>query len=121
MRKRPIWIYPMAFAGLAALASACAPMQASRGAAAAPLAGWYVQEAARATLQPCGALQRLAVVNGAELRQRADGFGLQDGDPVYVRVLGSSTDSEFRLDRVEQFGSPTPVRDCPMTGTTIQR
>lgn len=107
-------------AGLSALALACAPVQEPRSNTEAPVPGWYVQEGARASFQPC-AEQRLVVVDGADLRQRAGDFGLQDGDPVYVRLLGSRADDEFRLSRVAQFGSPAPVRDCPMTGTTIQR
>ena len=108
----------IAIAGLAALPAACAPAGPSRS--APPTAGWYVQGGADATFQPCGAAQ-LRVADGAELRRRAADFGLQDGDPVYVQLLGSQRDGEFHLSRVEQFGSRVPVRDCPMTGTTIQR
>lgn len=107
-------------AGFSALALACSPVQ-ERRIATAPVPGWYVQEDSQARFQPCGAKQRLLVVEGADLRQRAGDFGLQDGDPIYVRLLGSRADGEFRLFRVAQFGSPVPVRDCPMTGTTIQQ
>lgn len=107
----------IAIAGLA-LPSACAPAGQSRS--GQPIAGWYVQRGADATFQPCAAAQ-LRVANGAELRRRAAGFGLQDGDPVYVLVSGSQRNGEFHLSRVEQFGSTVPVRDCPMTGTTIQQ
>ncbi|MCA1714736.1 MAG: hypothetical protein LC715_06400, partial [Gammaproteobacteria bacterium] len=85
------WIRPLSFTGLAALAAACAPVQAppvatgtAPAATAASVAGWYVQDGVRATLQPCGAPQALAVADGGELRKRAADFGLQDGDPVYV-------------------------------------
>ncbi len=117
-----------AIAGLAALGAACAPVQApsvepatAPTASAAPVAGWYVQDATRTLLQPCGAPNGLIVVNGGELRKRAADFGLQPGDPVYVRVQGVRTAGEFRLARVEQFGSPVPIRDCPMSGTMIQQ
>lgn len=122
MSKVLFRIYP---AAIAALGAACAPVQApsvTQGAAAsaAPVSGWYVQDATRASLQPCGAPNRLIVVNGGELRKQAADFGLQPGDPVYVRVGGIRTAGEFRLGRVEQFGSPLPIRDCPMSGTMIQ-
>ena len=122
------WTRPVSFAGLAALAAACAPVQtppvATETAPAAistGLAGWYLQNGARATLQPCGAPESLVVIDGLELRRRAAGFDLQDGDPVYVRVDGNRTSAGFRVVRVEQFGSPVPVRDCTMTGTSIQQ
>lgn len=111
----------MTAVGSLALALACAPAQESRSKASATVSGWYMQEGERASFQPCGAAQRLVVVGGAALRQRAGDFGLQDGDPVYVRLLGNRQDSEFRLSRLLQFGSPVPVRDCPMTGTVIQQ
>ena len=111
-------LYTVAIAGLVALSAACAPAGPSRS--APPTAGWYVQRDADATFQPCGAAQ-LRVAEGAELRRRAADFGLQDGDPVYVQLFGSQRNGEFRLSRIEQFGSTKPVRDCPMTGTTIQR
>lgn len=124
MSKISAWIRPVAM-GLATLAAACAPVQAPpvppESAAAAPVAGWYVQDASRTLLQPCGAPEGLTVVNGAELRKQAADFGLQPGDPVYVRVVGSRTAGGFRLTRVEQFGSPEPIRDCPMSGTMIQQ
>ncbi|HVR80867.1 MAG TPA: hypothetical protein VHF02_02075 [Luteimonas sp.] len=129
MSKVFAWISPAAIAGFVALAAACAPVQAPpvatetapAAATAAPVAGWYVQDATRTLLQPCGAPEGLTVVNGGELRKRAADFGLQDGEPVYVRVQGGRTAGGFRLARVEQFGSPVPIRDCPMSGTMIQQ
>ena len=122
------WTRPASFAALAALAAGCAPVQTppvatgtAATAIAGPVAGWYAQNGARAILQPCGAAEQLAIMDGAELRRRAAEFGLQDGDPVYVRVDGDRTSAGFRVARVEQFGSPVPVRDCPMTGTSIQQ
>lgn len=121
-----VWPRPVLCAGVAALAVACSPVHAPSVAESTPaatnalVAGWYVQDAARVLLQPCGAPEGLAVVNGGELRKRAADFGLQPGDPVYVRVQGTRKASEFRLDSVEQFGSPVPIQDCPMSGTMIQ-
>jgi len=112
-----IVVCAIAIAGLAMLPAACAPAGPSRS---TPTAGWYVQRGADATFQPCGAA-RLRVADGAQLRRRAADFGLQDGDPIYVQLSGIQRDGEFHPARIEQFGSTVPVRDCPMTGTTIQR
>lgn len=125
MSRVLVRIRQAAIAGLAALGGACAPVQSPPGtapaASSAPVAGWYVQDATRTLLQPCGAAAGLVVVNAGELRKRATDFGLRPGDPVYVRVQGTRTAGEFRLTRVEQFGSPVPIRDCPMSGTMIQQ
>jgi hypothetical protein len=103
------------------LATACSPVQMSTPTpGSAVVAGWYVQDGTRATLQPCAA-GRLVVTNGDELRRRAADFGLHDDLPVYVRVSGVRVGDEFRLAGVEQFGSPVPIRNCPMSGTTTQR
>ena len=119
MSSGRIVLCALAIAGLAALPAACAPA-GQQSHSPTTMAGWYLQRGADATFQPCGAAQ-LRVADGAELRRRAADFGLQDGDPVYVQVFGARRDGAFHLSRVEQFGSTVPVRDCPMTGTTIQR
>lgn len=109
-------------AAIAVIAGGCGSVATSAAdSASSALAGWYVQDATHTTIQPCGEPDRLSVANALELRKHAAKFGLQDGDPVYVRVEGSRTDRGFRLQRVEQFGSPTPIRDCPMSGTSIQQ
>ena len=87
--------------------------------AAVLVAGWYSQNAKGAVFQPCGSAP-LSVPASAALRQRAKGFGLQDDLPVYVRLRGTRSAETFEVASIEQFGSPAPVRDCPMTGTTIQ-
>jgi hypothetical protein len=66
--------------------------------------------------QPCGQEKQLTV-DSAELRQRAREFGLEPDMPVYVRLSGTSDGAGFAVTRVDQFGSPDPVRDCSMTGT----
>ena len=45
---------------------------------------------------------------------------MSPNDPVYVRLEGAPANGAFNVTRVAQVGSPTPVRDCPMTGTTTQ-
>jgi hypothetical protein len=79
------------------------------------LAGWYRD----GRLQPCGRDERLAV-QGGDLEARARAGGMDTGDPVYVRVEGHVQGATLHLARVVQVGSPSPVRDCPMRGTSIQ-
>lgn len=112
------WVRTMV-AAAAALGLACSPLRQPENSPQMPTSGWYTQQGARASFQPCGE-ETLEVVDGADLRRRARDFGLQDGDPVYVRLLGTRAGSQFQFDRVSQFGSPLPVRDCTMTGTSLQ-
>jgi hypothetical protein len=73
---------------------------------------------AEGSFQPCGHADSLRV-DSADLRARAREFGLDADTPVYVRVAGSIEGSTLQVVRVEQFGSPTPVRDCAMTGVVL--
>jgi len=79
--------------------------------------GWYMEHAGKGMLHACGQSQQWNVDSPA-LRSQAKEFGLDEDTPVYVRVFATqSTDGgELVVARVEQFGSPTPVRDCAMTG-----
>lgn len=113
------WVRTLMVAAAGTLVLACSPLHGSQELPQTTTSGWYTQQGARASFQPCGAAT-LMLVNGVDLRRRAHEFGLQDGDPVYVRLLGTRAGSQFQLDRVAQFGSPVPVRDCPMTGTSRQ-
>jgi hypothetical protein len=87
--------------------------------AAETQAGWYMEHGDGGTFQPCGQDKALTV-DSEELRQRARDFGLEPDTPVYVRLSGASDGSTFTVARVDQFGSPEPVRDCRMTGTVTQ-
>ena len=110
----------------ATLLAACAPGAVPSGDAPDPTAtataftGWYTQQGGSAQLRPCGSETAFQVANGEALTARARDFGLQDGDPVYVKVHGARSGAALRVERVDQFGSPTPVRDCPMGGMSIQ-
>ena len=111
--------------GLAALAlvvAGCDPVAAPETPTitSSLLAGWYSQDATQAMLQSCGSELQLRVVDGRALRDQARTFGLQDGDPVYVKVEGVRDAGSFTLQRVVQFGSSTPEHDCLMTGARIQ-
>lgn len=108
-------------------AGAARATEAEGGAAATPAAaapgtyaGWYLQRAGKGRFQPCGREAQWAVGQGADLAARAREFGLMDDTPVYVRVTGELHDGVLDVSSVEQFGSPKPVRDCPMTGVVIQ-
>ena len=85
----------------------------------ATYAGWYMQHAGQGTFQPCGQSQLLKVSAPADLPARARAFGLDEDTPIYVRVTGSVRGSEIAVSRVDQFGSPTPVRNCAMNGVVI--
>lgn len=106
---------------LAACAPAPIPSSAAPAASAVAVTGWYTQQGAVAQLRPCGDATALQVDNGAALAARARDFGLQDGDPIYVKIHGVRDGAALRLEQVDQFGSPTPIRDCPMGGTMIQQ
>lgn len=82
------------------------------------LAGWYWQSGEQGLFQSCGQSRQWAVASSEALREGARAFGLEPEMPVYVRVVGklSSAAGELVVSRIEQFGSPTPVRNCPMTG-----
>jgi len=121
------WTPTVKLAGLVVLAAACTPdhtppaVMENAPAAASQVAGWYVQDATGARFQLCGDPDVLTVVSGTELRKRTADFGLQNGEPIYVRLDGSRAEGRFQLVHVEQFGSPVPIRNCRMSGTMIQQ
>lgn len=84
-------------------------------------AGWYMEHAGQGRFQLCGQSQQWRVSGSPDLRTKAREFGLEQDTLVYVRVLGvqSTGDGTLEVSRVEQFGSPTPVRNCGMTGVVI--
>lgn len=79
-------------------------------------AGWYTGGIFRA----CGSTQAMKVDKPAEIDAQIKKGGMSAGDPVYVRLEGMPMGNSYMLTRVAQVGSKTPVRDCPMTGTTTQ-
>lgn len=80
-------------------------------------AGWY----SAGMFQPCGSAERFKVSATDEIDAKLRAGKMSASDPVYVQLEGSAANGAFALTRVAQVGSPTPVRDCPMTGTTTQR
>lgn len=126
MLKPRSWTLAVKVAGLSLLSAACTPVGVpppvveKTPAAASRVAGWYVQDAAAGRLELCNTPDVLTVVSGDELRKRAVDFGLQDGDPIYVRLDGTRAGPSFRVTHVEQFGSPVPITNCRMSGTIIQ-
>lgn len=99
--------------------SACAAAEKIPATQGQAYSGWYMQHAQRRTFQPCGQSQEWSVSESADLPARAKAFGLQQDTPVYVRLIGSAHGDEIKVSRVEQFGSPTPVSNCAMTGVVI--
>lgn len=82
--------------------------------------GWYREHGGQGLFQPCGSETVYRVSAQPELRSRARGFGLQPDTPVYVRLEAAMERDTLEVARVVQFGSPTPVRDCPMTGVVTR-
>ena len=81
--------------------------------------GWYLQHAGKGRFQPCGQSHSWPIADSAALAARAQAFGLTDDTPVYVRLKGTVRDQALHVTQVEQFGSPTPVRNCGMNGVVI--
>ena len=113
------WALPL---GVAIAIAGCAAAQKPSEALAHSYAGWYTEHAGRGSFQPCGKTPALLVGESAELRAEAKKFGLDDDTPVYVRLSGVvlADRNKMSVTKVEQFGSPTPVRDCPMSGLQMQ-
>jgi hypothetical protein len=80
-------------------------------------AGWYTAGIFRA----CGSTQAMKVDKPAAIDAQIKKGGMSAGDPVYVQLEGMPMGDSYMLTRVAQVGSKTPVRDCPMTGTTTQK
>lgn len=95
------------------------PVEKAPPADSQPYAGWYMQHAGQGTFQPCGQQSSWRVSASADLPARAKAFGLDEDTPVYVRLQGALRGDAIEVIRVEQFGSPTPVRNCGMTGVVI--
>lgn len=90
--------------------------QGAAGMSTGTQAGWYTA----GTFRACGSAQAMKVDNTAEIDAQIKKGGMNAGDPVYVQVEGMPMGKNYMLTRVVQVGSKTPVRDCPMTGTTTQ-
>lgn len=124
MRKTKKFAFHVA-AGMFVL-TACSA-QNTPPAAVRQIAGWYNQEGSTGTFQPCGSNAPWLLTKMADLRARATAFGLQDGSPVYVKLSAIVSppgkfgpqgrySHEAQIERVVQFGSPTPVRNCALDG-----
>lgn len=79
-------------------------------------AGWY----RAGNFQPCGSARGLKIGSAGAIDAKIKAEGMSASDPVYVRLEGTSAGDAMTVTRVAQVGSPTPVRDCPMTGTATQ-
>ena len=118
----PQWMFGIS---AAILLAGCAAVEKQSAAETKPIvqgqshAGWYMESAGQRSFQPCGQSQAWRVTAAADLPARAKAFGLQQDTPVYVRLIGSAQGDQLKVSRVEQFGSPTPVRNCAMNGVVI--
>jgi hypothetical protein len=125
MRHLRGWLLLWVAGGTLAL-TACAAAQAPAKTAQA-VSGWYSQSAGSATFQPCGTSEPWLVTKAADLSARATAFGLQNDMPIYVKIVAAISASgkygshgeyshQVQVERVIQFGSPTPVRNCALNG-----
>ena len=89
---------------------------ANGGMSTSTQAGWY----SAGTFRACGSSKAMKVDKPAEIDAQIKKGGMSASDPVYVQVEGMAMGEGYMLTRVVQVGSKTPVRDCPMTGTTTQ-
>lgn len=86
-------------------------------AAATAQAGWYTA----GTFRACGSTAALTLDKAADIDARIKAEGMSPTDPVYVRLEGMPMgDGQYMVTRIVQVGAKSPVRDCPMTGTTVQ-
>lgn len=94
---------------------------AERGLAAGAqsYSGWYMVHGGVGSFRACGAASAWRIAAAGELPGRARAFGMDEDSPVYVRLHGIANASLLDVSTVDQFGSPTPVRDCPMTGVVL--
>lgn len=103
--------------GAAAAKQEGADNSSESAAASSVQAGWYTAGMFRA----CGSTAALKVDKTNDIDAQIRSGGMSAADPVYVQLEGMPMgSSDFMVTRVVQVGSKTPVRDCPMTGTTIQ-
>ena len=89
---------------------------ADQAAAMSVQAGWYTAGIFRA----CGSEQAMKVDKPAGIDAQIKKGGMSAGDPIYVQLEGMPMGDTYMLTRVAQVGSKTPVRNCPMRGTTTQ-
>lgn len=79
-------------------------------------AGWYTA----GIFHACGSEQAMKVDKPAGIDAQIKKGGMSAGGPIYVQLEGMPMGDSYMLTRVAQVGSKTPVRNCPMTGTTTQ-
>lgn len=118
MRMQPSgWL---AGVGVAMALSSCAAAETKSAAGGQAYAGWYMEQGGKASLLPCGESKAWPIADSSDLRVKAKASGLSTDNPLYVRVKGNQTAGALEISSVEQVGSPTPIRDCPMTGVVTQ-
>lgn len=107
--------------GAAIALTGCAAAEKKPAADGQSYTGWYMEHAGQGMFQPCGQSQQWRVSGSSDIGAKARQFGLDQDTPIYVRLSGMQTanGNGLEVSRVEQFGSPTPVRNCGMTGVVI--
>lgn len=113
------WLFGIGLVPLLAGCNASGRTTAAVSEPAQEYRGWYMEHAGQGSFQACGESQPWRITASSDLPARARKFGLTPDSPVYVRVTGTARDNTIAVTAVQQFGSPTPVRDCAMTGVVI--
>lgn len=80
-------------------------------------AGWYMT----GTFRTCGSAHAMKVDKPTAIDEQIKKGGMSASDPVYVQLEGMPMGDAYMLTRIAQVGAKTPVRDCPMTGSTTQQ
>lgn len=108
----------LGFAAALAL-SACQAAETKPQGETGSYKGWYLERAGQGYFQPCSSQEQWRVSDKGDVHAQAARFGLDENTPVYVVLSGEHATGTLDVKAVTQFGSPTPVRDCPMTGVAI--
>lgn len=104
----------------AAPAATPAPVETPAPAPAATTArsyvGWYMDHGDQPMFQACGSSEMSNIGNAGDLQAQVKASDIVPGNPVYVRFSGRSEGGTIQVAQVQQVGSPTPVRDCALSG-----
>jgi hypothetical protein len=108
---------PLFTLGSVVTLASCAVAESPEKQANQALVGWYMGNGTVATFLPCGASEPLRIAEAADLGTRARATGMGEDNPVYVKLLGREASGRgLIVEKVLQFGSAIPVRNCAMTG-----
>lgn len=90
------------------------------------LASWYSAYGTERSFLSCGSEESWSIVGAGDLPSHTHARDMQPDDPVYVKLLAQVSAANawpraVHVQQVVQFGSSTPVRDCPVKGVVTRR